>query len=244
MRTNLRCLILAGGLGTRLAPIISDLPKPMAQVAGRPFLAYLLHQVQAAGCTDVVLSIGHKGHLIEDYFGDGNHDGLQLRYSREPQPLGTGGALALARPLLGTTTCLVLNGDSYCPLDLHALLAHHQARGACATIAATQVPDPAPYGQLVLGGDDTIIHFREKGESKAAGYVNAGIYLLEQSVFDLIPPTVPCSLERAIFPLLAGQGLYAFRQTTPFIDIGTPTTWQLAQTILPELRKRALNGYS
>lgn len=238
MLTNLSCLILAGGLGTRLAPVINDLPKPMAQVAGRPFLAYLLQQVQAAGCTDVVLSIGHKGHVIEDYFGDGNHYGLQLRYSREPKPLGTGGALALARPLLGTTTCLVLNGDSYCPLDLHALLAHHQLRGACATIAATQVPDSAPYGQLVLAADDTIIIFCEKGESAGAGYVNAGIYLFEQAALKLLPATTPNSLERDLFPLLAGRGLYAFRQAAPFIDIGTPVTWLQAQTLLPELEKR------
>ncbi len=244
MLTNLSCLILAGGLGTRLAPVISDLPKPMAPVAGRPFLAYLLQQLQAAGCIDVVLSIGYKGHLIEDYFGDGNGYGLHLRYSREPKPLGTGGALALARPLLGTTTCLVLNGDSYCPLDLPALLAHHQARNACATIAATQVPDPAPYGQLVLATDDRIIDFREKGESIGQGYVNAGIYLLAQAALNLLPATTPSSLERDLFPLLAGRGLYAFRQTTPFIDIGTPVTWQQAQTVLPTLKKQASNGYS
>ena len=242
MLTKLSCLILAGGLGTRLAPLICDLPKPMAQVAGRPFLAYLLEQVQAAGCTDVVLSVGHKGHLIEAYFGDGSYYGLHLRYVREPKPLGTGGALALARPLLGTTTCLVLNGDSYCPLDLHALLAQHQALGAYATIAATQVPDPAPYGQLVLAADDTIISFREKGESAEPGYVNAGIYLLEQAVLNLLPSTTPSSLERDLFPLLVGRGLYAFRQATPFIDIGTPVTWLQAQTLLPELEKRKPYG--
>lgn len=242
MLTNLRCLILAGGLGTRLAPVVSDLPKPMAQVAGRPFLAYLLQQVQAAGCVDIVLAIGHKGQLIEDYFGDGRHDGLHLRYSHEPQPLGTGGALALARPLLGTTTCLVLNGDSYCPLDLQALLAYHQAKGAWATLAATQVHDPAPYGQLVLAADDRIIDFREKGESAGRGYVNAGIYLLEQAALNLLPATTPCSLERELFPQLAGRGLYAFRQAAPFIDIGTPATWRQAQTRLPALEQRISHG--
>lgn len=238
MLTNLSCLILAGGLGTRLAPLIRDLPKPLAQVAGRPFLTYLLEQVQAAGCTNVILSIGHLGHLIEEYFGDGHQYGLQLRYVRELKPLGTGGAVALARPLLDATTCLVLNGDSYCPLDLAALLAYHRRQGAWATIAAAQVTDPTLYGQLGLAADDTIIDFREKGESAGPGYVNVGIYLLEQTVLQLLPFTTPCSLERDLFPMLAGRGLYAFRQTAPFIDIGTPVTWQQAQTLLPILETR------
>lgn len=211
----------------------------MAPVAGRPFLAYLIEQVRSAGCTTVVLCIGYKGHIIEAYFGDGRAYGVTLLYSREQQLLGTAGALALARPLLRQHPCFVLNGDSYCPLSFPALWAHHQAHEAKATLVAATVPDPAPYGRLVLAADDAVLQFREKGEPAGPSPVNAGIYLLEQTVLDLIPTDRPFSLEHDLFPKLAGRGLYAFRQAAPFIDMGTPTAWRAAQTVLPPLWPQA-----
>lgn len=243
MFENLTCVILAGGLGTRLASVVNDLPKPMAQVAGRPFLEYLLAQVRAVGCTDVVLCIGHKGHVIEDYFGDGRKHDICLRYSREQQLLGTAGALVLARPLIRSDPFFVLNGDSYCPVDMQALWTQHRATSALATIAATRVIDPSAYGQMVLTSEDAIVRFWEKGPIDGVGYVNAGIYLLQLAVLDLAPPDAPCSIERYIFPLLARQGLYAFRQVQSFIDIGTPASLASAQ-IYPFVSRSLASGLS
>lgn len=213
------------------------MPKPLVPVADRPFLVYLLEQVRAAGCTDVVLCVGYRGQAIVDYFGDGRAYGLRLRYSHEEALLGTAGALALARPLLPPAPILVLNGDSYCPVDFAALQPHHQAHHAQATIVAAHVPDASPYGRLVVGVDDAVVAFQEKGQAMGPSDVNAGIYLLEPTVLDLIPPGQPYSLERDLFPRLTGCGLYAFRQATPFLDIGTPATLAAAQTLLPALHQ-------
>lgn len=238
MSGKLTCVILAGGLGKRLSSVVSDMPKPMAPVAGKPFLEYLLAQIREAGCTDVVLCVGYQAHVIENHFGDGGEYGVEIRYSREQELLGTAGALALARPLIRSDPFLVLNGDSYCSVDLKALLAQHQAHGAVATIVATKVEDVSRYGGMVLGANEAVIRFCEKDQADRVMYVNAGIYVLNQAVLDLVPPGKECSIEHEVFPSLAGRGLYAFRQPGPFIDIGTPDSFRMAQTVLPKLQRR------
>ncbi len=240
MNNALPCVILAGGLGTRLAPVTAAIPKPMVAIAGQPFLTYLLEQVRAAGCTDVVLCIGYRGQVIVDHFGDGSAYGLRLRYSQEEQLRGTAGALAQACPLLPPGPFFVLNGDSYCPVDFVALQAHHGAHHAQATIVASHVPDASSYGRLVIGADDAIVAFEEKGQAAGPSAVNAGVYLLEATMLALIPPDQPYSLERDLFPRLTGCGLYAFRQAAGFLDIGTPATLAAAQTLLPTLHHRSL----
>lgn len=243
MSDKLTCVILAGGLGTRLSPVVNDVPKPMALVAGRPFLEYLIAQVREAGFTDVVLCIGYKAYVIENHFGDGRKYGVEIRYSREEKLLGTAGALALARPLIRSDPFLVMNGDSYCAVDFLDLLAQHRARGAVATIVVTQVKDISRYGSIVLGDNDMVIHFCEKDQAnETQAYVNAGIYMLNQVILDLVPVGKPCSIEYEVFPMLAGRGLYAFRQPGAFIDIGVPTTFKAAQTLLPSLQGRKLSG--
>lgn len=238
MIADIPCVILVGGLGTRLGSIVNDIPKPMVQVAGHPFLAYLIEQVRAAGCKTIILCIGHQGQIIEEYFGDGHEYGLRILYSREEQLRGTAGALAQARQLLRATPFFVLNGDSYCPLDFQALLAHHRVRGAQATIGAAQVSDASPYGRLILAPDDAVLHFQEKSIQVGPSYVNAGIYLLEPAMLELIPKDKPYSLERELFPQLTGGGLYAFRQAAPFVDVGTPASLAAAQVALPKLLQR------
>jgi NDP-sugar pyrophosphorylase family protein len=207
----------------------------MAPVAGRPFLEYLLEQLHAAGCTHIVLCVGHQANIIEQHFGYGNQGDVTIGYSREQELLGTAGALALARPLIRSDPFLVLNGDSYCVADFQALLAQHEARKAFVTIVATQVEDTSRYGSMVLSTDDAIMRFCEKGQAEEGAYVNAGIYVLNRAVLDLIPSGKRCSIEHEVFPSLAGRGLYAFRQSGPFIDIGTPDSFHIAQTFLPEL---------
>lgn len=234
MSSKLTCVILAGGCGKRLSSVVNEVPKPMAPVAGRPFLEYLLAQVRDAGCTDVVLCVGHKANVIKDYFGSGHKCGVKIRYSQERELLGTAGALALARPLIHSNPFLVLNGDSYCSVDFQGFLTQHQARGAVATIVVARVEDASRYGSIVLGEDDTVIHFYEKRQPHDATYVNAGIYILNHEVLDLVPLGKYCSIEHEVFPILVQHGLYAFRQPGPFIDIGTPDSFAMAQTVLPE----------
>jgi len=214
--------VLAGGLGTRLRSVLPDRPKVLAEVAGRPFLAYQLERLARAGIVDVVVCLGYLAGEIERFIAAGDaFEGLQVRSSREPVPLGTAGALRLARKD-AAGTFLALNGDSFFDVPLERLLAHHRRTGARATLAAARVTNAGRYGALELEGNGRVRRFLEKG-GQGSGLVNAGIYVLEAAVLDGIPPDRPTSLEHDIFPALAAEGsLTAMAWDGYFIDIGIP----------------------
>ena len=232
---ELTSVILAGGLGTRLAHIVSDVPKPLAPVAGRPFLEYLIQQIRAAGCTDVVICVGHQAELISRHLGDGGRYGVNIQYSYEKTLLGTAGALVLARNLIQSESFLVFNGDTYCSVDLQELAKQHGNLGALATIVTAQVDDADRYGSVIADDRDAITHFLEKAQSASHSRVNAGIYLLNKSIVSAIEPGARCSLETDVFPSLVGCGLFAYSHAQSFIDIGTPDSYSYAQTHLPLL---------
>ena len=201
MPHNLTCVILAGGLGTRLRSVITDVPKPMAMIDNRPFLEYLLLQISAAAIDDVILCVGYKAEVVENYFGDGKKFNLRIRYSKEKAPLGTAGALALAKPLITTDTLIALNGDSFCEVDYQQLIKQHQSSNALATIVAVRVENRSQCASVEFDGHNAIISFREKQGIPEPGFISSGIYVLEKKFLDSIPLTV-CSLERDIFPKL------------------------------------------
>lgn len=226
------CAVLAGGLGTRLAGAIpDDLPKPMASVAGRPFLEHLLAWLRRSGVTEIVLCTGHRAEAIRRRFGDGRAWGLEIRYSREDRPLGTAGALALAAPLLEGDPVLAANGDSLCEVDLEALLELHRARGAAVTLAAARVQRAGRFGSLVLGPDGAVREFAEKAQG-GEGLVNAGVYALSRAALERIAGAGWSSLEREAFPALVGGGLYACPTEAPLLDIGVPADLERAQSLL------------
>jgi NDP-sugar pyrophosphorylase family protein len=196
----------------------------LAQVHGRPFLAYLLDQLAVAGIRSAVLCTGHQGEQVQSAFGD-RYGGLRLDYSREPAPLGTGGALRLALPLLGSDPLLVLNGDSFCDFDLDDFLHFHRAAGAAGSMILTRVNDTRRYGRAVVQADGAVSGFVEKAEASGPGCINAGTYLLSQRMLLSIPGGGPCSLEREILPGWAGRGLYGYRCNGAFLDIGTPESY-------------------
>jgi len=186
--------ILAGGLGTRLRSVVADRPKVLAEIRGRPFLAYLLDQLAAAGLRTVVLCTGYMGEQVRAMFGDFYGD-LRLAYSQESSPLGTAGALRLALPLFKAETVLVMNGDSFCQVNLRAFWAWHCARGADATLLLTRVPDTKRYGRVHVDADGLVLRFDEKdnkpvlerSEGSGPGWINAGIYLLNRRLLLTIP---------------------------------------------------------
>lgn len=234
---NLTCLILVGGLGTRLRSALPDLPKPMAPVRNRPFLEYLVAALKKAEIQNVVFCVGYQAEKIEEYFGDGARFGLQIEYSRERELLGTGGALKLAQPFIASENFLMLNGDCYNDVDFRGLLAQHQSTPACATLVAAHLEDRMRFGSLKINEESRILAFEEKGAATGAGYINAGYYALNKSVFDLIPEDEVCSLERDIFPqILEQQAMFAFKNHGAFIDIGLPEEWRRAENLLPQLK--------
>ena len=224
-------VVLAGGLGTRLRFVVSDRPKVLAPVRGRPFLAHILDRLDAARVWDVVLATGYQAAQIRATFG-GRHRGLRLHYSEEPQPLGTGGALARALSLATSDPVLVLNGDSLCAVDLDALRLTHERAGVEGTLVVTTVPDAGRYGSVAVGKDCRIDGFVEKRDGGGAGLVNAGIYLLSRRLLTTIPRDVAVSLERDLLPAWIAMGLAAHRTDAPLLDIGTPDAYAAAEDFL------------
>ncbi len=220
--------ILAGGLGTRLRSVVADRPKVLAEIRGRPFLLYLLDQLVAAGIRYVVLCTGYLGEQVWAMFGD-SYGSLRLAYSQEPSPLGTAGALQLALPLFKSDSVLVINGDSYCEVNLKTFWAWHCAQGADATLLLTEVPDTARYGRVHVDADGAVVSFNEKGGENSPGWISAGIYLLKRHLFLTIPESGAVSLEREMFHAWIGQGLYGYQSKGRFLDIGTPEAYAAAE---------------
>ena len=207
----MQALILAGGAGTRLRSILTELNKPMAPIAGKPFLEYLLLQLKKHGIDEVTLCVGYQAELIQSYFGMGNHWGLQISYSYEPDFRGTAGALKLAEALIHEQDFFVLNGDSLFDIELRALMHYHRSRKATATLALAHVEDTERYGVVGLNESGHIVSFIEKREGNSAGLINGGVYLFAREVLDLIPEGQMVSLEQHILPKLVGRGIYGLR---------------------------------
>ena len=232
MSTDIEAVILAGGLGTRLRPVVADTPKPMARVAGRPFLEYVLAQLATVGIKRAVVCSGFKSHALQQHFGDGDKFGIALAWSVEQEPRGTGGALKLAEPLLAGDKWLLTNGDSLFDISLRALVDEHDAHPALATLALARVANARRYGRVTLAGDGTIASFDEKADIDIPGLINSGLYIIERRLLAQIPADRPVSLEREVIAPLAGKGANGVRGVAFdgfFIDIGIPEDFARAQ---------------
>ena len=222
-------MILVGGRGTRLQSVVSDLPKPMAPVAGRPFLEWLILSLRGQGIRRLILCTGHMGELIEARFGDGRSLDVELSYCRDPFPLGTAGSIKHALDLVRGQRFFVLNGDSYCRVDFGRLAKAHLVRRAGATIWAVRQDDCRRYGSVDVNEQGAVLAFHEKSLDARAGLVNAGVYVLEKRTAMSIPSNMAVSLENEVFPQMIGSGLYAEIGGGPFIDIGVPEAYASAQ---------------
>jgi D-glycero-alpha-D-manno-heptose 1-phosphate guanylyltransferase len=221
-------LILAGGLGTRLRSVLAAQPKVLASVAGRPFLSYLLDQLQGAGVQQVILCCGYRADQVEAAFGV-RHGTLSLSYSREPTPLGTGGAVRLALPRVQAESVLVLNGDSYLDCPVADLVHWHSDRDFAGSLLLTRVSNAARFGTVAVNETGAISSFQEKRGLPEPGWINAGIYLLSRRLIEQLPEGRPVSLEREAFGQWLNEGLGGYRRQAAFLDIGTPQTLAQAE---------------
>jgi NDP-sugar pyrophosphorylase family protein len=237
--SDLSVAILAGGLGTRLRPVVADRPKVLAPVRGRPYLTYLLDALAAAGVREVVLLTGYQAERVRDAFGD-QYDGVNLLYSVERTPLGTAGAIRHALPLLSSPTVLVLNGDSFCAVNLTAFCRSHCRRRADVSLVLVRAANAARFGRVRTKPDGRLQRFEEKQEVAGPGWINAGVYLMERPLIAAIPPRRPASLERELFPeWIARCHCFGFRSRGRFLDVGTPETYAEAERFfaVPEVRR-------
>lgn len=230
-------VILVGGKGTRLQSVVADRPKVLAAVNGRPFLAYLLDQVAATGITHTILCVGYRGEQVQAAFGEA-YAGMSLAYSQETTLLGTGGALRLALPLIESETFIVMNGDSFCDVNLTDLWVWHHAHQANATLVLTHKSDTARYGCVSLSTDGVISGFDEKGNTAGAGWINAGIYVFNAEMVCAIPAGHIVSLEHDVFPGLVGRRFYGYQSRGRFLDIGTPESYARADAMFAKDRKK------
>jgi mannose-1-phosphate guanylyltransferase len=222
----MQAVILVGGEGTRLRPLTSTVPKPVVPLVDRPFITFMLEWLSRHGIDDVIMSCGFLATSVRNVLGDGAGLGLRLRFVEEPDPRGTAGALKFASSMLDERF-LMLNGDVLTDIDLTAQIAQHEQTGAKATLALVPVSDPSAYGLVHLNEDRSVRDFVEKPNPDAidTNLISAGAYVLEREILELVAPDRNVSIEREVWPLLVGDGLYGFASDSYWLDIGTPSRY-------------------
>ncbi len=230
-RNSMQAVILVGGEGTRLRPLTYGTPKPMVPIMNVPFLARTMERLYEANILEVILAAGYMPQAIIDYFGDGERIGMKVTYAIEETPLGTAGALKNVEQQI-TGPFFVLNGDIFTSLDLRTMLQYHREKRGAGTLHLIRVDDPSPFGCVVhdqTGRISTFVEKPPKGE-EPTNEINAGTYLLERDILDLIPAGRPVSIERETFPRLIGNGkaLYAHTTADYWIDLGRPEQYLAA----------------
>ncbi|MBQ8702893.1 MAG: nucleotidyltransferase family protein [Bacteroidales bacterium] len=225
-------IILAGGFGTRLRTVVSDVPKPMAPVAGRPFLSYLLDDLSRQGYRHVVLATGYLHEKVEACYGN-EYGGMAVDYARELSPLGTGGAIVNGLQHCSEERITVLNGDTLFHVD-HTPLLQADHAGCRLALLLRYVPDAGRYGAVETDGKGLVTAFREKDPTAGAGLINAGIYRMHRSLLDNYPAGQQFSFEKEVLQPLR-EPVHAYALDGYFIDIGVPDDYRRAQTELPLL---------
>jgi D-glycero-alpha-D-manno-heptose 1-phosphate guanylyltransferase len=228
--TPLEAVVLAGGMGTRLRSMVSEIPKPMAPVAGKPFLESVLRWLVGCGVQKAVLSVGYKWEVIRDHFGM-VFEGMEIRYAVEEVPLGTGGAVALAMRETVSQQILVVNGDTIFPIDVSRLIALQAGRGTGATLALKPMTNFDRYGTVELK-DGRIEAFLEKSH-RDQGLINGGIYAMDRNFLSDRGLPARFSLEQDVLEKESGSGrLYGEVFDAPFLDIGIPEDYLRAEQFL------------
>lgn len=223
-----QAIILAGGFGTRLRTVVSEVPKPMAPVNDRPFLAYVLDHCQAHGIRKVVLAVGYLHEKVMDYFGN-QYKEIELIYSIEKDALGTGGGIALAASKLDQNPFFVLNGDTLFKADLQALVAHHHKQSADMTLALCAMKNFDRYGVVETDTSHRVTQFKEKCHMEA-GNINAGVYILSRSILDKSKLPEKFSFEKDFMEAFIENYHFSGRISSDyFIDIGIPEDYAKAQ---------------
>jgi len=228
---NKEAIILAGGLGTRLRSVVKDVPKPMADINGRPFLSYVFQLLTKFDFNRVILSVSYQWQIIQNAFGD-NYQNLHLVYAVEEEPLGTGGGLKNALKLADNEELFVLNGDTFFDIDLSVLHKLHNQKKAQLSVALKKVECGLRYGSIVLDEHNRIISFAEKTKSSQV-LINGGIYLINRNFFNSLAQEGQFSLEKDFLEKYhKAFTFHGFCFDDFFIDIGVPEDYQRAQNEL------------
>ncbi|MEI6609784.1 MAG: nucleotidyltransferase family protein [Deltaproteobacteria bacterium] len=232
---KINAIILAGGLGSRLRSIVTDVPKVLAPVNGRPFLDIVIGSLAKSGIVDrVVLAAGYMAEKIIEQYQNSHRFCVEISVSIEEQLLGTGGAIRLAMELTDSQDILVLNGDSFIDVDYIALYRAHKQNNAQLTMVLKHVEDASRYGSVIINGDKIVL-FQEKSNEIVAGFINAGVYLLNRDLFVHVAQNKIISMEKELLPDMIKHDAYGFISNGRFIDIGLPDTYKIVEDYLKEV---------
>jgi NDP-sugar pyrophosphorylase family protein len=221
-------VILCGGIGSRLAKIVNDRPKPMARINQQPFLDILINYFTRFGLRRFILCAGYMSEIIQEYYGQKSSQ-LEFVVSNERTSLGTAGCIKKAQKFIQSEPFLVANGDSFCSLNLLELYDFHMSRSALMSMVVVESDETANSGLVQLDDSQRIINFEEKKSKAGINYINAGIYLFQKKILSLIPENKKYSLEYDLFPELIKHDSFALVSGEELIDIGTPKRYELAK---------------
>lgn len=221
----MQAILLAGGLGTRLKSVVSDRPKPMALIQGKPFMEYVVHELSRCGIREIIFAVGYKGSMVEEYFKDGSDFGVYVSYAYEETLLGTAGAIKNAGRLITEDEFFVLNADTFYQIDYQRLVRLSSQERLDMALVLRRVEDCSRYGQAILTGS-RLTGFNEKSKEQKPGTINGGIYLMKRSLLDTIPDG-KVSLENEMIPrwLAEGKVIGGMVNDGYFIDIGIPADY-------------------
>jgi NDP-sugar pyrophosphorylase family protein len=223
-----QAIILCGGQGTRIRDVTKDeLQKTMLSINGKPVIEYLIDLYRLYGIEEIFLSVGHHKESIKKYFGDGSNLGVSIKYIEENEPMGTGGALGLARSYI-RGTFILSNGDDLTNVNIRDMYKVHNDKGAMLTIALTQVEDPREYGSVVVDGVGKVLDFCEKNSEVISKWINSGLYIMELDVFNFIP-SGKSSMEKDSMPNMVKTGrVFGYEYLGNWIDVGNKTRYEEA----------------
>ncbi len=225
----MKAIIIAGGMGTRLRPLTYSMPKPIVPLVNKPFVFHQIDLLKRFGITDIILNLHYLSDNIRNIFEDEKKQGIRISFSIEETPLGTAGAVKNAEEFFDGSPMLIFNGDILTDINLTKMMAFHEEKKAKVTIAMTKVDNPTIYGLVVTDEDSRILEFREKPswEQVVANTINAGIYIVDPSIFKLVPKGKEFSFERQLFPMLLEkkEKMYGYRTDAYWMDIGDPVKY-------------------
>jgi len=225
----MKAIIIAGGLGTRLRPLTYNLPKPIVPLVNKPFVFHQIELLKKFGITEVILNLHYLSDNIRNMFDDESKLGIKMYFSLEENPLGTAGAVKNAEEFFDKDPMLVFNGDILTDINLAKMIAFHEQKKAKVTLALTRVEDPTIYGLVITDEDDRVLEFREKPtwEQVVANTINAGIYIVDPSIFKNVPKGKEFSFERQLYPMLLEkkEKIYGYKTDAYWMDIGDPVKY-------------------
>lgn len=223
-------VILCGGKGTRLQSIVFDRPKALATFGDTTFLNILINSLKSHGFKRSILCVGYMKDQIKDHFK--NTDDIKILFSEEDVPLGTGGALKKAEPLIQSETFVVMNGDSICDINFQDFYGFHKNKKSLLSIALVRTKETKDYGSVIMNESHEIILFKEKVSNNSPCLVNAGVYLMQKEIFSYMPDVFQFSLEYDFFPKIIGEKCAGFIINSELIDIGTPDHYEKAVRLI------------